>query len=77
METLEEIPSFLYPGLVRITAINRFRIKLYLFLPTFGQAQLEHKSGSEGKELMLKLVTWTLQCLDLDAARKMPIAVSQ
>lgn len=40
------------------------------------QAQVEHKSSSEGKEILLKLVNWTLQCLDIDAARQMPVAVS-
>ena len=42
----------------------------------FLQAQLQKKSSSEGKEVMQKLVGWTLQCLSLDTARQMPVAVS-
>lgn len=40
------------------------------------QAQLHKKSGSDAKEVMLKLVGWTLQCLDLDAIKQLPLLVS-
>ncbi|CAI8032881.1 Protein virilizer homolog [Geodia barretti] len=52
VETMEEIPSYLYPGL----------------------AQLQKKSSSEGKEVMQKLASWTVQCLSLELARQSPMA---
>ena len=70
---MEEIPSYLYPGL----------------------AQLQKRSGSEGKgqssdtcgecvdfqflfsaEVMQKLASWTVQCLSLELARQSPPSVS-
>ena len=61
--------SFCLPLHVQIISF----IKYIILSP---QAQLQKKSSSEGKEVMQKLVGWTLQCLSLDTARQMPIAVS-
>lgn len=54
VETIEEIPSYLYPGL----------------------AQLQKRSGSEGKEVMQKLASWTVQCLNLEVAKQSPPPVN-
>ena len=39
------------------------------------QAQLENRSSADGKEVMQRMVHWTLQCMDLEAARQLPMAV--
>jgi hypothetical protein len=39
------------------------------------QAQLHKKSSSDAKEVMQRLVSWTRQCLDLQAAQKLPAPV--
>ncbi|XP_064393290.1 protein virilizer homolog isoform X2 [Halichondria panicea] len=41
-----------------------------------GLAQLQKKSTSDGKEVMQKLVTWTLQCLSMDHIGELPIMLN-
>ena len=36
---------------------------------------MHKKSSSDAKEVMLKLVSWTLQCLDLETVKQLPASV--
>ena len=77
MDTLEEIPSFLYPGLVRhhphyYNSVFKKCVCNYFY----SQAQLQKKSSSDAKDVMQKLGSWTLQCLNLEKAREIPAGVS-
>lgn len=70
---VEEVPSYLYPGLVSVHKCNKHTHTYHCFCV---QAQLHKKSSTDAKEVMLKLVSWTLQCLDLEMTQQLPISVS-
>lgn len=74
---VEEIPSYLYPGLVSPSTCHVewssgmvcMRM-VCVCVCVWAQAQLHKKSSADAKEVMQKLVSWTRQCLDLETAQQ-------
>ena len=68
---VEEIPTHLYPGLVSLSV----SVLCHSILASLRLSCRRSPPRSDGKEVMQKLVTWTLQCLSMDHIGELPIMV--